>query len=328
MYCWLEILLRLLERILIGSKMERGVLTIAQGKKQYIDLAKNLAISLAIHNPDLKKAIVTDSDDPELRQLYDVVIPADNSIGIGFLQKLYIWDYTPFDETLFIDVDCLTVRDIEFLWRPFSGCDVSVIGRKVFEGELFGFPLADIQSRLGLEYVISFNGGVYYFKKNEKAKIIFDLAKDIVKNYDNYNIVKVRGEIADEPLMSLAMGMHQQEPIDDKGVGMYTPVGQKGRFKMDVLRGYCEFLKSGRKVSPAIMHFGFGHTQAFHYQRERKKLRLVYYYRFPNYLSSILVNAVYNPPYIIYVFIYRLIKSIAGKAKFKLFPLMPMFRFE
>src|ERR1700749_1001205 len=113
--------------------MERGILTIAQGKKQYIDLAKSLAISLNIHNPGLKKALVTDSDDPELKELYDMVIMADNSIGIGFLQKLYIRDYTPFDETLFIDVDCLCVKSIDFLWGPFNKCDVSVIGRKVFE---------------------------------------------------------------------------------------------------------------------------------------------------------------------------------------------------
>jgi hypothetical protein len=308
--------------------MDRGVLTIAQGKKQYIDLAKNLAISLSIHNPGLKKALVTDSDDPELRELYDVVIPADNSIGIGFLQKLYIRDYTPFEETLFIDVDCLCVRSINFLWEPFAKCDVSVIGRKIFEGEQFGFSLSDIKERLGLKYVISFNGGVYYFKKNQTAKTIFDTSKDIVKNYQNYNLVKVRGEIADEPLMSLAMGLHDQEPINDHGKGMYTPVGQSGQFKMDVLKGYCEFVKTGRGVSPAIMHFGFGHTRAFHYRREAMKLRLVHYYHFPKQIASVLVNVTYNPPYVIYVFFYRLSKAILKGAKFKLFPLMPMFRFE
>jgi len=311
-----------------SGSYEKGVLTIAQGKKQYIDLAKNLAISLSLHNPGLKRALVTDSDDPELRLLYDIVIPADNSIGIGFLQKLYIRDYTPFDETLFIDVDCLCVRNIDFLWAPFANCDVSVIGRKIFEGQQFGFSLAEIQNSLGLKYVISFNGGVYYFKRNEKAKEIFDTAKDIVANYDAYKIVKVRGEIADEPLMSLAMGLYDQEPIDDHGKGMYTPVGQSGKFTMDVLRGYCEFIKNGRVVKPAIMHFGFGHTQAFHYRRETMKLRLVYYFHFPKLISSILVNFLYNPPYIIYVFVYRLVKMILKRAKFKLFPLMPMFRFE
>ncbi|MGZ4058284.1 MAG: hypothetical protein ACXVPU_04615 [Bacteroidia bacterium] len=308
--------------------MEKGILTIAQGKKQYIELAKNLAISLNINNPGLKKALVTDSDDPELKQLYDIIIPADNSIGIGFLQKLYIRDYTPFDETLFIDVDCLCVRSIDFLWEPFSKRDVSVIGKKVFEGELFGFPLEDIKKHLGLNYVISFNGGVYYFKKNETAKMVFDKSKEIVKNYDAYNIVKVRGEIADEPLLSLAMSIYNQGPIEDHGQGMYTPVGQSGQFKMDVLRGYCEFIKNGNLVSPAIMHFGFGHTHAFHYRRERRKLRLVHYYHFPKLLSSILVNMIYNPVYIVYVFVYRINKTLLRRAKFKIFPVMPMFRFE
>ncbi len=311
-----------------SDDFKRGILTIAQGKQQYINMAKELAMSLNISNPGLKKALATDSDDPELKLLFDVIIPTNDSFGIGIVQKLYMFDYSPFNETLFIDVDCLVLKDINFLFEEFRNKDVSVIGRKVIEGKLFGFSVKEMQAKLNLAFVPTFNGGTYYFKKNEKALCVFEKAKEYLRQYDSLGIDRHRGKINEEPLMSLAMGIYNQEPIDDHGKGMYTPVGQSGQFRMDVLREYCEFIKNGIKVNPAIMHFGFGHTQAFHYRRETMKLKLVYYYHIPKIVSSMLVNIVYNPPYVGYVFFYRLIKTIVKRTKFKVFPLMPMFRFE
>jgi len=77
-----------------------------------------------------------------------------------------------------------------------------------------------------------------------------------------------------------------------------------------------------------IMHFGGGYPEAFHYKREAKKLNLVYYYKLPRGLSSFLANAVYNPPYIVFVFMYRIIKKIMKGGPLKLSPVMPVFRFE
>jgi hypothetical protein len=314
--------------MLAGSSMERGVLTIAHGKKEYIELAKFLALSLELHNPGIKKAIVTDSTDQELRSLFDVVVPVNPDYGKGFLQKLHICDYTPFEETMFIDADCLCSGNIDFLWELFKGHDVSVIGRQVTEGSLFGFSMEDIRKALPLQYVIAFNGGIYYFRKNETARAVFASANDLKDKYNSLRLVTVRGEVADEPLMSLAMGLHHQVPVNDSGKGMYTPVGQTGQFKMDVLKGFCQFEKEGRNVKPAIMHFGFGYTRAFHYRREKWKLKLHCYAHLPKVLASAMVNVFSNPVYMIYVFIYRIMKSVFKGVKFKMSPTMPMFRFE
>lgn len=311
-----------------GNTASRGIITIAQGKQQYIDMAKKLAISLNYSNPGLKKALATDSKDPELKELYDEIIPTDNSLGIGIIQKLYMYDYSPFDETIFIDVDCLVVKNIDFLWKLFSGNNVGVMGRKVFDGELFGVPVKQLGEKLGLSYIPAFNGGTYYFKKNPRAKAVYDKAKELVSRYDELGIARHRGNINEEPLMSIALGLFNEEPVNDDGMGMYTPVGQSGVFKMDVLKGYCEFYKYGKKVTPAIMHFGLGHTQAFHYKREVLKLDLVYYKKIPAGLVSASVNFLYNPLYVAYVLAYRTAKSLLKGEKFKMSPLMPMFRFE
>ena len=129
-------------------------------------------------------------------------------------------------------------------------------------------------------------------------------------------------------MLAIAMSVFAVEPIDDLGMAMKTPVGQKGVFKMDALKGICEFYKHGEKVTPAIMHFGGGYPEAFHYKRETTKLRWVYHYKIPRAVTSCVVNAIYNPPYIVYVFLYRVIKKILKGGELKFTPIMPMFRFE
>lgn len=308
---------------------ERGILIIAQGKERYIYMAKQIAISLALSNPNISRALVTDSIDEELKKYYDVIIPIDKSLGVGYSQKLYMYKYSPFNKTMFIDADCLVIDDIDWIFERFINHPVSVIGKKISTGSLLGTTVEILQEKVKIKYLPTFNGGVYYFEKGEKAESVFNEAIDIFCNkYDELNLWKFSGLPGDEPAMSIAMAMYDMQPIADEGNGMYTPVGQKGVFKMDALKGICEFYKYDEKVTPAIMHFGGGYPEAFHYRRETKKLRLVYYYKIPRTLTSFMVNAIYNPPYIVFVFLYRIIKKIVKGGKIKFTPIMPMFRFE
>lgn len=309
-------------------KEKKGILIIAQGHQRYINMAKNVAMSYKLTNKTIPIALVTDSTDPQLKDLYDYIVPINPEWGKGLIQKIYMDQYSIFEETLYIDVDCLIIRNIDFLWQLFENSNVSVIGRKVLEGSLFGMSVQEARQKLKLDYLITFNGGVYYFKNTDKSKNIFDKARELVDMYDKLGIARHRGQINEEPLMSLAISFGNEEPVDDNKKGMYTPVGQKGVFKMDALKGYCQFYKNGIKVEPAIMHFGGGYPEAFHYKREVLKIKLVYTYKLPPALVSFLINFIFNPSYIIYVFGYRLLKSLVKRNKFKITPLMPMFRFE
>lgn len=309
---------------------DKGILIIAQGKQRYLDMAVNIAISLRLSNPETSLALVTDVPSALHRKLYDHIIPIDESLGVGFVQKVNMYKYSPFRETLFIDVDCVVLKNIDFIWNGMKGKPVGVLGFKVFSGNFIGTTIESLKSEFKFEFLPSFNGGVYYFERNEQAKLIFDKAIEIFKNkYHELGLGCFDGRPGDEPVMSIAIGVAGIDPLEDtEGKGMYTPVGQHGQFKMDVLKGYCQFMKREKKVTPAIMHFGGGYPEAFHYRREKAKLKLVYYYKFPKWLSSFLVNATWNPSYIVYVFVYRIIKKIVKGGKLKLTPIMPMFRFE
>jgi hypothetical protein len=310
---------------------ETGILLIAQGKQRYFNMAVNLVKSLRLNHGLLPVALVTDHPVSEKeKQLFDHIIPIDPAYGTGFSQKMRMYGYSPFSQTLFIDVDCLVVNSLSEILEGLSKQDVCVLGTKKFQGPLVGTTV----EKLRLVYpqidgLPVFNGGVYYFKKNERAKAIFDFALHIF--HDRYNELGLHlfnGKPGDEPVMTIALAHYACEPFDDNGKGMYTPVGQSGIFRMDILKKYCSFVKHGKTVEPVIMHFGGGYPEAFHYRREMAKINLYLATRLPRPVCSFLVNLAWNTAYGTYVFGYRVTKSIIKRKPFRFRPILPMFRFE
>lgn len=317
--------------MLDGSNMreERGIIILAQGPLRYIAMARNISMSLSISNPEISKTLVTDSNAGDLNFFYDHIVPVKENSGTGYIQKLLIYEYSPYEKTLFIDVDCLVIRNIDWLFKRFEKLPVSVIGAKKFSGSLIGTSVEKLRDRLGIDYLLSFNGGVYYFERSETARKVFEDARDIfLRTYDELGLIKFSGKPGDEPVMSIAMAKHHMEPIDDDKKGMYTPIGQAGEFRMESLKGICEFYKYGEKVNPAIMHFGGGYPEAFHYRREILKIKIFHKYRRSPEAISGFVNFLFNPTYILFVLCYRIARFIFKGKKFKMRPLIPMFRFE
>ena len=314
----------------VGNEIEKGVLLIAFGKPRYVNFAKNLSSSIRLYNSEIPIALVTDSEDTRLADYFQYIIPLDPEKGSGFSQKMYMNKYSPFQKTLFIDSDCLAVGDISFLFEWMNGQPISVLGKKVFHGSLLGTTIEEIKKKININYLPTFNGGVYYFEKGEESEKVFNLARVIFfEKYKEWGLWLFDGKPGDEPAMSIAMGHFQIEPTaDPEYKSMYTPVGQKGIFKMDILKGFCLFNKNDVWVRPTVMHFGGGYPEAFHYKREIAKLNFYSFTKISKPISSFFINLIYNTPYIIFVFLYRLIKWVSGKSKLKFSPLIPMFRFE
>jgi hypothetical protein len=307
---------------------KRGILTLAQGHQRYIDMAIRLAESIRLNSPGLPMAVVTDRPENEMKPWFDVVVEVNPQHGKGLIQKLFLYDYSPFEETIFIDADCLAVRDFSFLWDLFSDKEVSAIGECLTTGTWAGMLVEQTCANLNIPYIVQLNGGVYFFRKGNVAASVYQSAQALIERYDEIGIARLRGQINEEPLISLAMSMHAQTPVDDQGNGMRTPVGQSGVFEMDILKQFCAFQKHGIRVTPAIMHFGGGYPEAFHYRREVRKMDLHLKYKLPKPLASFLVNTGRNSVYGIYVLVYRIVKSLLGKARLKFRPALPMFKFE
>ncbi|MCC9137337.1 hypothetical protein ACFSKU_08090 [Pontibacter silvestris] len=304
--------------------MSKGIITIATGKKQYIHMAKMLAVSLKLNYPVLPIAVITDSEDTELRSLYDFIISADMTKGNGYIQKLNMYEYSPFDETIFIDVDCMVVKNIDFLWGLFKDEHVSVIGFKQNTGHHFGTSIDNLCKYFKIDDILIFNGGMYYFKKDSIAQSVFEKARQLIYEYEELGFAKVRGtSINEEPLMSIGMSLHNMQPVFDNWKGMHMACGSIGEVDLDVLKGRCMFQKNGFTVKPAVMHYGGTSYNKFYYRREAAKLRLAYFFKVPKRVTSLLVNGFYNPLYILYIFSYRLARTFFKGVPLKFSPLMP-----
>ncbi len=86
--------------------MIRGFITVATGKKHYYELAALLLLSYrrASANP-MQFAIIAEEEN-EFTDSFDLVILTSETEH-SFMNKLLVMKLSPFDETIFIDADCL-----------------------------------------------------------------------------------------------------------------------------------------------------------------------------------------------------------------------------
>src|SRR5690554_6784826 len=285
-----------------NGQLSRGILTLAYGAKRYVNMAKVLARSLMLYNNDIPRALVTDSTDPELAKLYDLLIPLKPAYGSGVRQKLYLDHYSPFEKTLFIDSDCIVVRPIGELWSFFSEVPFGVAGTEIREGKWY-MDVRSVLDRFGLEVMPKFNGGVYYFDRSETAKSVFETARNLADQYKQIGIDTFRGDGPnDESVYALSLGLHNIASVRDNGYYLHVPRPIQGPLVIDVYKGVCIFNKMGYQFSPAIVHFISTEADSYPYRREAFKLMLTTRWpRIPRSVLSIFTRLLFAPTDILYV---------------------------
>jgi len=231
---------------------DKGIITLAFGMPKYVEMAKTLARSLILHSPNIPRAIVTDcTDDPQLSVLFDTVINRNEEFGTNVRQKLFLDQYSPYSKTLFIDSDCIVSADIEFIFEDLAGADFTVPRNEILvAGQKDPFVDVDkVLQHFGFSSIPKFNGGLYYFEKNERSSRVFESARDVT--------------------------LHEQKMFDDRGKMMRTPIGLRGPFDIDVVAGKNTFQKHASVVSPAVIHFAGEWSEHPLYYRETIRLKSI-----------------------------------------------------
>lgn len=260
----------------------RGIVTLAYGHKRYLEQARSLAHSLELHAPHLPRTLVTDSTDSEIRKHFTEVIPYRPEYGSGVRQKVFLDQYSPYYETLFIDSDCLVLGNLDAFWSNFAGQYFGVPGfRYLQKGSTDPYLDVDyVLENLKLTAIPKFNGGTYYFTRSPEAIEFFDTARNIWNSSGMLRIREFnRGQgfrrdgPNDEAVYALAMAVHRIGPTWMGAGGMWTPTGYKGPLLLNALNGTCTFEKEGMKLSPEIIHFPGDYIYSFAYARERARLK-------------------------------------------------------
>lgn len=253
------------------TDMKKGFVTVATGKYYYW-LAENLVMSYRLFSDDgIPFCLITDKAGKDYfsktwrNKLFDEFIVLDKP-HYSYMDKMMVYYNTPFDETIFLDADVHIIDNISFLFDKFeqNGSEVSLNGSyrslSVMMSNHFEKKTID---RFGFTRYIAFGGGMYYYKKSERAnqfmKYIFD---ELIPNYDEFGLKRFLGRIADEPLFSVSMMIHGMDPIDDENSKrgyMYCPF-PIDEYKWNMKDCKCDLCRYGEHFSPLTVHYGTHNT--------------------------------------------------------------------
>lgn len=253
------------------TRVNRGFVTIATGKDHYYRIAKNLLCSYRLNAGNYPFAIICDREN-EYTAAFDKVVLL-NDPSNSYLDKLRLSECLPFDETIFIDADCLVYGNIDRWWDLFEQAD---------DCTAFGLVYEDLSTDKGwfqtegmgkyrdrIHFVPSFSGGVYFLRNTEICRQVFDIAKEAVANYRDYPFALFK-DPADEPVIALGMAVMNCRPVVCSDVALYS---YKRFTQADISVPQAEWNYEHVWRSVILIHWGnFGTMKAF-YLSEAAKVR-------------------------------------------------------
>jgi len=301
-----------------------SIVTFATNKHAYFNFALNCARSVLLHNK-IPIYIITNLNVKIPADLVENVFilkakPEHAALGIGI--KLYTDQYLQTDESLFIDADCLCFGNLFPIFEAAGRESVSVVGTIVDSHEFCGDQQAKtIEENFNLSKLIRFNGGLYYLKKDEVCKKIFELARSIIPNYDKFGFQRInKNTLNEEGLLSIAMMTYRQKPMMDKGIYMTDLSTDHHPFGLNILTGKRK-LNNPKKgatkhrpwypignYSPLVLHFG-GQSLRTHPYNGQSLLLQLKSKKIPNILSSLISFLIIEIPYFTYYKLCGLLKK-------------------
>lgn len=193
----------------------KGILLLALGDSLFAKAAYNLALSLKVSQPDIKIAIVKEGIsinhlNEKQKKIFDHIIecPPEYYKDSYFRAKFFLYDLTPFDQTLFLDAD--------MLWSPYQSIQSFIDSftekiqfetrSEITDGKCFSewCDVKQVMIDFKIDYYYDLSSQIIWFEKCKEVKKIF---KDAHKAFDSKDLVtkKFAGYKPDEPAFSIAI---------------------------------------------------------------------------------------------------------------------------
>ena len=239
----------------------RGFVTVATGSEVYYKMAANLLLSYRERGEgQYPFAIICDRENEYTAQ-FDHVILVEEFRG-STVDKLLMW-HCPYQESIFLDADILILDNIDDLWDVFRDADdVSVFGTVLPLDSQDGWFTYEGSGKYKpmVKYLLSMNGGIYYFRKTARAEKIFDDARAVIDDYDTIDF-KYFDTPQDEPLMAMSMVINGCIPCEERYPVITLPACEE---KITVDSGGNVY--EGKQRSHAkLIHFSTPRTKLFVY---------------------------------------------------------------
>ncbi len=197
------------------TEVRQGYLILALGPEKYIEMGANLAASIHVMDNTRPVCLIHDSDVGILKKYsryFDNIIFLESDERYPHvMNKLRLYDISPYKSTMFVDADCLLVKnDIENYWDMASTRAFSITGSKSTSGKWKGIDIETILRQEDAPYLIRMNAGVFYFDKSEESRKFFDGLNDFyLRRREHLNISLYHGvkTQTDELYIGLYMGL-------------------------------------------------------------------------------------------------------------------------
>ncbi len=187
--------------------------------------------------------------------------------------------HLPFDENIFIDADTLVYGDITSFFSYFPMKGVKHFG-KAYPVDTKGkgwFDAEDI-GKWGekIHFCIYSYGGIIFASNDECTKQIYDTSIEILTHYFDYSFREFP-KPSDEPIMALAMSIHNNPPIEENWLGTkcFYRV-EKALSEVNVNKGLLAYSSkwNGKKYfNVLLLHIGTAETKQWLYKSEILRLK-------------------------------------------------------
>jgi hypothetical protein len=235
------------------NKSSFGILTLAT-PNDYLK-AIGFALSVRVSNPGVPVAVACSKKVAELvKPFFDSVV--EEKVGLrGFVHKVYLDQYSPFQETMFFDSDVLVFKPVLPYIDTWGSGAYHACGELSPGGySTFGLDRKRVLSKIGKKYLSVIEGAGHAYYKKPECTAVFELARAITAEYKEY-----AGEIAyaDEDVVSIALTILDITPVNSGDFFARYGSAARGTMKMDASNGVCNFIEvsNGKPVSPCMVHF-------------------------------------------------------------------------
>ena len=258
--------------------MTRGFITIATGKEMYFQFAKNLLLSYKVYcDSPLPFAIMCDREN-EYTALFDDVVLFEKTEH-PYFDKFELLKLAPYDETIFIDSDCLAYADLNQFWDFFADADAfSASGsnypidsdRGLFRKDEIG-PYKD-----QVHWKPDIHGGLYYIRKGEQCDAVYQDCRYIAEHYTDFRWPEYCAPFADEPVLCLSMAANDCRAVDAYPANYGIP-WEVTEMKCDIFNGLCQYATDWHPLvnNGRMIHWSVRYCKKPLYRFEVEKLYLM-----------------------------------------------------
>lgn len=232
--------------------VSRGVILLALGYPNYGNWASQLAASIH-YTSETETVLLTDGKgNSEIAPQYlkhiskVITVPEECYTKDGMSNylkaKTYLYDLSPFDETIFLDADMiwLPYKPITELFEQFKDIDYTMISRSDGPIETENNTLIhwakpseilETYPNVAGKHLYNLSSEFIYFKKNKRIKAFFELVKqfyiDPKVHYRDFGL-----QVPDELAYTLAMLHSDVKPHQNVFVPIYWEVHQRRRLPL------------------------------------------------------------------------------------------------